>query len=465
MNNSGILKQKARELLFEFKRKSYTFGLDCINETGGLAKKLGKRAVLVISDKDWAKDFKGKIIDSLKKSSIFICEVADSAKPNTPVEDVYKLQDLLVKTRPDFVVVAGGGSAIDCAKAAAALAAISPGKHEIEPFFGTGEITKILSKNKLKIIPILAIQMSASSAAHLTRYSNITGSIAGQKKLIVDDSIVPPLALFDYSITKSAGEELTADGVMDGISHCTEVYYGANINKIGSNMFKKIEEIAVTGISLLLKNARNSLDNLFNLEYREGIGLGTDLGGYAIMLGGTNGAHLTSFSLVKMLSHGRACGILNPYWTVFFAPAIRRQLIVLLKVFEDYADFSTDLKKELKFYSITDYISLDFEKIGRIEQGSSLYNLLSLPERQLGEKLAKAMQNFLKLINVPVKLNEINEFNEGFIEKALKAAGDPQLEMKLKNMPVPIDTSAVDEYMRPVLDAAKTGNFKLIKNL
>jgi alcohol dehydrogenase len=41
------------------------------------------------------------------------------------------------------------------------------------------------------------------------------------------------------------------------------------------------------------------------------------------MLGGANGAHLTSFSLVDILSHGRARAIMNPYYTVFFAPIVQ----------------------------------------------------------------------------------------------------------------------------------------------
>ena len=39
---------------------------------------------------------------------------------------------------------------------------------------------------------------AASSAAHMTKYSNITDLSTGQKKLIVDDAIVPALALFDH---------------------------------------------------------------------------------------------------------------------------------------------------------------------------------------------------------------------------------------------------------------------------
>ena len=50
------------------------------------------------------------------------------------------------------------------------------------------------------------------------------------------------------------------------------------------------------------------------------------------MLGGTNGAHLTSFSLIDILSHGRACAILNPYYTVLFASAIQGPLRLLAGV-------------------------------------------------------------------------------------------------------------------------------------
>jgi hypothetical protein len=37
--------------------------------------------------------------------------------------------------------------------------------------------------------------------------------------------------------------------------------------------------------------------------------------------------------------------------------------------------------------------------------------------------------------------------------------------MKLENMPVPLTAEMVDEYMKPVLVAAKTGNLGTIKNV
>jgi alcohol dehydrogenase len=75
------------------------------------------------------------------------------------------------------------------------------------------------------------------------------------------------------------------------------------------------------------------------------------------------------------------------------------------------------------------------------------------------------MINFAREINFPTKLSELEGFSDQHIERALKAAKDPQLEMKLKNMPIPLAASMVDQYMAPILEAAKTGDLKLIKNI
>jgi alcohol dehydrogenase len=47
----------------------------------------------------------------------------------------------------------------------------------------------------------------------------------------------------------------------------------------------------------------------------------------------------------------------------------------------------------------------------------------------------------------------------------LAAAKNPQLRMKLENMPVHLTAEMVDEYMSPILQAASTGNLELIKNV
>ena len=423
------LKEKARNLIKKFKGNDYTFGLGVLDQVGSIASKFGKSA-LVISNTTYLKTVADKVIESLKDNGVTLAgdRVVPDAKPNNPQEDVYRVESYILHFQPDYIIVIGGGSSIDCAKAANVLASLGKYRPEIEDYFGTGLVSSALSKTGKKLYPLIAIQTSASSGAHLTKYSNVTDPLIGQKKLIVDEAIIPIKALFDYQITASMPPTLTIDGALDGIAHCLEVFYG-----IGQDKFDLLQEITLTAIELIIANAKKILDNSKNMEAREAIGLATDLGGYAIMIGGTNGAHLTSFSLVDITSHGRACGIMNPYYSVFFAPTIEKQLRAVGSIFKKYGYIEEDLKQ--------------------------------LKGRKLGVVVAKGMIKFGKAIDFPTKLSELKGFSDKHIERALIAAKNPQLDMKLKNMPTPLNASLIDEYMKPILEAAKSGDFSLIKNM
>jgi alcohol dehydrogenase class IV len=167
------------------------------------------------------------------------------------------------------------------------------------------------------------------------------------------------------------------------------------------------------------------------LEGRIALGLGTDLGGYSIMLGGTSGPHLGSFSLVDILSHGRACALLNPYYSVLFAPVIQNQLKVMGTIFRE----AGYIKEEIK----------------------------NLSGRALGLVVANGMIAFAKDLDFPTTLREAGATRE-HLNRMLSAAKNPQLKMKLQNMPTPMDAEKgdVDRLMKPVLEAAFTGDLSLI---
>jgi alcohol dehydrogenase len=65
----------------------------------------------------------------------------------------------------------------------------------------------------------------------------------------------------------------------------------------------------------------------------------------------------------------------------------------------------------------------------------------------------------------PATLGEVPGFSEAQIQRALAAARDPQLKMKLEDMPVRLTAEMVDDYMGPVLQAAKTGDLSLIRSV
>ena len=79
--------------------------------------------------------------------------------------------------------------------------------------------------------------------------------------------------------------------------------------------------------------------------------------------------------------------------------------------------------------------------------------------------VAEAMLEFAMRIGFPTRLNEVEGFHDEHIERALTAAKNPQLKMKLENMPVPLTADMVDDYMGPVLEAARYGDLSLIRNV
>jgi alcohol dehydrogenase class IV len=222
----------------------------------------------------------------------------------------------------------------------------------------------------------------------------------------------------------SAG--FTMDGALDGVAHCLEVFMGIAADKLPA-----AREVCLTGIELIVRSVRAAVADGQDAAARTALALGTDLGGLAIMIGGTSGAHLNSFSLVDILPHGRACAVMNPYYAVFFAPAIESRL----------------------------------REVGQVYRAAGLLSadLAVLRGRELGIAVAEGMTALSRAIGFPATLSEVPGFTEDHIRRCLSAAKDPKLASKLQNMPIPLRPDQVDEYMGSVLAAATTGDFRAIR--
>ena len=430
---------RAEKVLKDWKGKSYAFGENVLEATGDYAREQGKKALLVVTElgQPWIEKPFERVRTSLKANRI-VFETAKGAGPNAPREDVYRIGLQFARSRSDMIVALGGGSTIDAAKSAAVLNTYSPSEvieilgtspgeaDSIEPYFGTGLVTKMRERTGRPVLPVIPVQTAASSGAHLTKYSNITDPATNQKKLIVDEAILPPASVFDYTVTLDAPMSLTLDGGLDGIAHAWEVLIGTK-----GAAYEKMKEVAALCTRLVVYGLQRVKKDRRDLEGRICLGLGTDLGGYAIMLGGTGGPHLGSFSLIDILSHGRACALLNPYYTVLFAPVIQDPLHLIGAIFK--------------------------------EAGYIKEEIWNLSGRPLGLAVANGMISFARDLNFPTTLREAGATRE-HLDRMLAAARNPQLKMKLQNMPTPMDAEKgdLDRLMKPVLEAAFTGDLSLI---
>jgi len=430
---------RAEKVLRGWKGDSYTFGEDVLDATGKYARKYGRKATLVVTElgQGWIEKPLERVKSSLKANGVTF-EAINGARPNAPREDVYRISLQVARAKSEMIVALGGGSTVDAAKAAAVLNTYSPAEvmeilgagvgdaDSIEPYFGTGLVTRMREGTGRSVMPVVGVQTAASSGAHLTKYSNITDPVTGQKKLIVDEAIVPPASVFDFKITLDSPISLTLDGGLDGIAHAWEVFMGTS-----GPAYEKVKEVAELCIRLIVAGLQRVKKNARDPGARVALGLGTDLGGYSIMLGGTSGPHLGSFSLIDILTHGRACALLNPYYTLLFAPVIEDQLKIVGAIFRE----AGYIKREIS----------------------------NLSGRDLGLVVANGMIAFAKDLNFPTTLKEAGATRE-HIDRMLKAAKNPQLKSKLQNMPTPMDAEKgdVDRLMKPVLEAAFTGDLSLI---
>lgn len=425
------VRELAQGLIRGFKGGSYVFGLDCLDHLGALAARFGKRCSVVAGGfgRTGGEELHKKILASLSKAELKAAgDIIRGPAPNAPYEDVRRILDGLRQQRPDCIISVGGGSCIDAVKAAAANFALDGVCNSFEDFFGIGQVSRALAESGRKLLPHVASITASGAASHLTKYSNVTDMRIPQKMLIIDDALVPPAAHFDYSTTLSSPAELTMDGAFDGVSHCLEVYMG-----LPPALLAKGEPFCLTGIELLINNVKKAVADPADREAREALGLGTDLGGIAIMIGGTSGGHLTSFSLVDLLPHGRACALMNPYYLVFFAPAIEGRL----------------------------------RKVGEIYRraGHVRGDLSGLRGRDLGIAVAEGMMKLSAEIGFPTKLSQLKGFTDAHIGRCLQAAKNPRLESKLRNMPVPLSAELVDEYMGAILRAAKAGDLNMVREM
>jgi alcohol dehydrogenase class IV len=435
--------ERAQSLLKEWKGDSYTFGFEVLGKTGEIVAQRGKQALMIVADlgQGWMAGTLQTIIDSLEASGVET-EIILGAGPNAPREDVYRLSLHVARTRPEVILAVGGGSTIDAAKAASVLATFSPEDLKkallapdalastIDPYFGVGNVTKVKGIAAKPLLPLVAVQTAASSGAHLTKYSNITDLVTGQKKLIVDEAIVPQAAIFDYKVTLGSPMDLTLDGGLDGIAHAWEVFMGATAQAY----YEKMKEVAKTCLALIVYGLPKVRTDPGDRNARHSLGLGTDLGGYSIMIGGTSGPHLGSFSLIDVLTHGRACAVLNPYYTVLFASKIQDQLTVFAEILKEagFIKAKTEGKKG----------------------------------RSLAIMVARGMIQFSKALGFPATLADAG-VSKGHIKRMITAAKDPQLKMKLQNMPTPMEAERgdVDKLMKPTLDAAFSGDLELIPSV
>lgn len=284
------------------------FGKGQISELSNEVKKYGKRVLLVYGGGSIKSN--GVYDDILQELQSISAEVVEltGVEPNPRLSTVRKGVAICHEHSIDFILAAGGGSVIDCAKAIAVGAKLD------------GDIWDVMLK---KIVPTCAIPIGtvltiAATGSEMNPSSVITNWDTKEKLGWGSPLVYPKFSILDPTYTFTLPDNQTVYGIVDMMSHVLESYFHLQENTLVQDRF--MESILKTVIEVGPK----LLDNPHDYESRETImycGTMALNGMISMGIRGDWGSHRIehAVSAVYDIPHGAGLSIIYPNWIAYIA--------------------------------------------------------------------------------------------------------------------------------------------------
>ncbi|MFO8080573.1 MAG: iron-containing alcohol dehydrogenase family protein [Armatimonadota bacterium] len=270
----------------------------------GITQTLGRRPVLV-TDSGLAEL---PIIEDLRERLPADTPVFADIEPNPTVEMVDALSEQIREHDADLLVAAGGGSSLDCAKAAGSVSQQGGPARKYHSEGGA------LDERHL---PLIAIPTTAGTGSEVTPIAVLDDPEKGVKAPLVHDNFFPAVALVDPALTESMPPKVTASTGFDALAHAVEGYWSRNHNPIS-------DALALEAVRLFFEHMPRVMQDGSDLAAREGMSLAALLGGMAFQAPKNAAVHACSFpfSATYHLPHGTACALTLDHFMRFNAPAM-----------------------------------------------------------------------------------------------------------------------------------------------
>ena len=294
----------------------------------------------------------------------------------------------LVEFDPDTVICLGGGAAIDAAKAIVYFA------------------KKAGSQKKVEFI---AIPTTSGTGSEVSRFAVITDKEKGVKYPLVDDSLLPDVALLDAQLVVSAPPSVTADTGIDVFTHAVEAFVST-----GRNDFT--DACAEKAIKLVNHYLMAAYKNPNDLKARQGMHNASCLAGVAFSNAGLGLNHGMAHAMGARfhIPHGRANGIVLPY-VMSFNAGCAEQLTPTAK---------------------------------RYAQISRLLRLDSSNVRQSALTMIRTARNFIKKMNMPSTIEAAGVTKEQFEAELDAMAAAAFADSCTASNPKPVTVEDIKEVYR-----------------
>ena len=286
------------------------FGAESLERLGELARELGCRRVLVVTDPGLrAAGHVDRALEALRRESVEAC-VNDSVDANPTTRQVEEGRRVAEAFAADGLIGLGGGSAMDCAKG---INFLLTNGGRMEDYWGSGKATQ-------PMLPSIGVPTTAGTGSDAQSYALISQEESGVKMACGDRKAKFRTVVLDPAVAATAPRHVVALSGIDAVSHVVESYVSTKSNPISRRL-----------ASAAWRRLDGALERVLEPGADEEVWgemlLGSHLAGAAIEHSMLGAAHACANPLTARfdVAHGAAVGLMLPHVMRFNAEQVGRR--------------------------------------------------------------------------------------------------------------------------------------------
>jgi len=278
-------------------RTRLVFGEDTLERVGELARDLGGRRALLVTDSGIvAAGHAGRAVGFIAAAGLQV-EVYDAVGENPTTEDVARCLEVARGGQIDILIGLGGGSSMDTAKGCNFL--LTNGG-EMKDYWGIGKATK-------PMLPLIAVPTTAGTGSECQSAALIADAATHQKMACLDPKAAARVAILDPLLTLSQPARVAACTGVDALAHALETTVTTKRTPISLLFASAAFRLCIASLPRVLASPRD-------VDARGRMQLGAAFAGTAIENSMLGAAHSAANPLTAHhdVPHGQAVGLMLP---------------------------------------------------------------------------------------------------------------------------------------------------------
>ena len=304
--------------IFDWSEPTLLEGPGAIRKLPEFIKSKGLNKVLIVTDKGlMGIHLLDSLFEELDKAGVEYV-LNDGTQPNPSIENIEDARALYVDNNCQGVIAFGGGSPMDCAKAAAARVT--------NPKISVKKMRGVLKLHH-KLPPFFAVPTTAGTGSETTLAAVVTDTATHEKNAINDIRLKPRFAVLDPELTVGLPPHITSTTGMDALTHAVEAY-------IGKCNVKSTEEYAEKATKMIFENIEKAYTNGKDIEARDQMLKASFYAGQAFTRAYVGYVHAIAHNLGGQygVPHGLANAVILPYVLEYYGETAHKRLAKLAEI-------------------------------------------------------------------------------------------------------------------------------------